>query len=169
MERNTKILLGLGAVALGYYLYTKNKAKSVAQPSSANPCKNPNEVPCNNGSGKCYMANAQYITDPCKIDKPQSSTLMGDVDENYNKCVKEFASLPKPSFRHDPKQYYDEFIKECLKRKQPNYRPSTDSITSLRTIYTCKDGSKEEVNEMQKVKREPPCKNKGGIINSTFK
>jgi hypothetical protein len=37
MERNTKILLGIGAVALGYYLYTKNKAKSVAQVSSGEP------------------------------------------------------------------------------------------------------------------------------------
>jgi hypothetical protein len=37
MERNTKILLGLGAVALGYYLYTKNKAKSVVQASSEEP------------------------------------------------------------------------------------------------------------------------------------
>lgn len=84
MQRNTKILLGLGAVALGYYLYTKNKAKSVAQTSSGepqepstpqpspntNPCKNPNEVPCDNGSGKCYRIDVRYSKDPCKIDTP---------------------------------------------------------------------------------------------------
>ena len=96
MKRNTKILIGLGAVALGYYLYTKSKNVSVAT-----------QTPLNNGS-----------------------YLMVDVDENYNKCVKEFESLPAPPFRYDPKQYFEEYIKECLKTKQPNYKPQTEPIGS---------------------------------------
>jgi hypothetical protein len=93
MTNNQKILLGVGAVALAYFLYKRNS----------------------NG------ANGQA---------PSNPNLEGDVDENYNKCLKEFESLAKPSFRHDPKQYRDDFIKDCMKRssisnpcKYPNEVP----------------------------------------------
>ena len=67
MTKNQKIAIGIGAVALAYWLYTKNKANKSAEtpatpsePNSGgskppnrstnqldNSCSNPNEVPCN--------------------------------------------------------------------------------------------------------------------------
>jgi len=75
MTKKTKILIGVGAVALAYYLYTKSKGTTTTTPPNntpTNPCGE-NEVPCANGSGKCYMVNAQYAKDPCKIDNPNPS------------------------------------------------------------------------------------------------
>lgn len=96
MTNNQKILLGLSAVALGYYLYVKSKKGKLTQ-STRNPCKNEGEVPCNNGSGKCYMIDVQYAQDPCKVDKPKTNTctsgkpfiVINDVINGVVPCPKD--------------------------------------------------------------------------------
>jgi hypothetical protein len=164
MTKNQKILIGVGVVALAYYFYTKRKGSGgiTETPSASNPCKNPNEVPCSNGSGKCYMINARYSEDPCKIDKPIN--LEGDVDENYNKCLKEFESLPMPQGtpRFNFKQYKEDTIKDCMKRS------STTNPSNLQTTnYTCKDGSKFseriDISKVRTMRFIDPCRNNGGI------
>jgi hypothetical protein len=137
MNRNTKILIGLGAAAaIAYYLYAYTKVADIVKLKIyKNPCKGENEVPCNNGSGKCYMIDARYITDPCQIDKPQTTPPMGDVDENYNKCLKEFQSLPplpvQPNF--DFKGYKEDYINSCMKRSQQSSQNiASTGITGLK-------------------------------------
>jgi hypothetical protein len=84
MTNNQKILLGVGAIALAYYFYNKGKGKGKAVSETnptPNPCKNPDEVPCNNGSGKCYSILAKYKSDPCKIEKEATPYLLNTPKE----------------------------------------------------------------------------------------
>lgn len=108
MTQNQKIAIGIGALALGYWLYTKNKAsKSIVttgtstppviddfstlpkNPNEKNPCKGENEVPCANGSGKCYMINARYGSDPCKVET--KTGLGGVVPPNAYRLKQDFS------------------------------------------------------------------------------
>jgi hypothetical protein len=164
MTNNQKILIGVGAIALAYYFYTKSKGGgAISQtPSASNPCKNENEVPCGNGSGKCYLINARYSEDPCKIDKPIN--LGGDVDKKYDACLKEFESLPLPPAQYgfNFKQYKEDYINNCMKKS------STTKPSNLQTTnYTCKDGSKYsktiDITKAQNMRFKDPCGINGGI------
>jgi hypothetical protein len=159
MERNTKILLGIGAVALGYYLYTKNKAKSEPQPSSVNPCKGENQVPCSNGSGKCYMANAQYITDPCKIDKPQPSQEPRKPQSPFMPRVQ---SSPQNSC----------FLKSGISVVLGKFENGKCVPAPPKTvIYTCMDGKRVERDETytESTTIVNPCGTNGGVKTRTEK
>jgi hypothetical protein len=95
MNNNQKIFLGLSAVALGYYFYIKSKKNIATQ----NPCKNENEVPCNNGSGKCYMINARYMQDPCKIDDPKTNISPQEKENLFLSSIR-----PKRGIQISPEQ-----------------------------------------------------------------
>jgi len=85
MTNNQKIILGVGAIALAYWLYTKKGSGASSQtPSDPNPCKNPNEVPCNNGSGKCYNITAKYSKDPCQLTSTNDADLRKICEKQIN-------------------------------------------------------------------------------------
>lgn len=65
MEKNTKILLGLGLVGLAAYLLYTDKQNATVETSPTTPDNCPEgAVPCSNGSG-CYDPNVDYYVDPC--------------------------------------------------------------------------------------------------------
>jgi hypothetical protein len=57
MNKTNKIILGVGAVALLYFIL-KPKAKATTR------CRG-GQVPCGDGSGKCYDPTANYKVNPC--------------------------------------------------------------------------------------------------------
>ena len=89
MTQNQKILLGVGAIALAYFIY-KRKGSGISRQAPSNPCKNENEVPCDNGSGKCYSVLAKYSQDPCKVDNPiKENTIPNNyrLKQDFTKSV----------------------------------------------------------------------------------
>lgn len=69
MTRNQKIAIGLGALALGYWLYTKNKAnKSVETPATSS---NPANIKLPEGS-TIFVRSHEYI--PTTIEKRAEET-----------------------------------------------------------------------------------------------
>jgi hypothetical protein len=183
MERNTKILLGLGAVALAYYLYTKNKAKSDPQAPSkpqTTPDLNKKLSDCmmdlasvrmtkegyEYSIANCMGCNKGLVFNRTTMECEKANVKISQTESTLRKFCEKRIDDAVMSGKPLPAMPKEGLIRQCM---EANRNALSNQQVGGITIYTCKDGSKEEVNEMQKVKREPPCKNKGGIINSTFK
>lgn len=78
MDNKTKVIIGIGLVAVAVYLIAnpKNKVSSsilklmdddttLTAISNLNVCKR-DEVRCVNDNTKCYNPNSDYYVDPCK-------------------------------------------------------------------------------------------------------
>lgn len=95
MTKTNKILIGVGAIALAYYFYTKRGKGSVTSNETQSTPK-----------------------------------LGGDVDKNYDKCLKEYESSPMPNVARgfNFKQYKEDYINNCMKKSQQ--KPYMPQVTN---------------------------------------
>lgn len=81
MNNQTKVLIGVGLVAVILYLASNPKSKlsssilklmdddtTLTAMSNLNVCSK-GEIPCKNDNTKCYDPNSNYYVDPCRISQ----------------------------------------------------------------------------------------------------
>ena len=170
MTKNQKIAIGIGALALGYWLYTKNKASKSAETQLSQEM-----ISCLRS--KMIVANG-------KITEQQFNNLVANnfSESSISSLVDSLSKVanPKADIQALKKSAMAEIyslLKNC-KDSQSNTTPSTTGTTTFEppisslpkkiNVHTCKDGFKINVPDygmMTFAKVQDPCWKHGGTVN----
>ncbi len=186
MTNNQKILIGLGAVALAYYFYTKSKGSGTESQLSQEiiDCLRGkltkltdaqfNKLVENNFSETSLRSLIKETANP----NADINTLTKSSLDEFNKILRDCKN-PTPNPCKNPDEVpcnngsgkcYSILAKyksdPCkIEKEATPYGLNTPKRTEV--TYTCKDGSKETRTEggviQTQVYRPTPCLNKGGI------
>jgi len=115
MTQNQKIAIGIGALALGYWLYTKNKAnKSVETPATSS---NPANIKLPEGS-TIFVRSHEYI--PTTIEKRE------------NECKNRLVEALKTKRPDDLQGFKITFMRDCLSKDGILYDACQSKLANVR-------------------------------------
>lgn len=130
MKKETKIILGVGGLAiLGYLIFKGGKNKANASggvtPSQTAGGRCPSgQVPCSNNINICYDPNVNYVVDPCRDILSTSSS--NQAVEDY---CQEQLRIALMSTRFSNQATKNAFIKNFLKNCRQNNKLTKYRVT----------------------------------------
>jgi hypothetical protein len=136
MKKQTKIILGVGGLAiLGYILLKGGKKKANASgggtPSQTAGARCPSgQVTCPNNKDLCYDPNVNYVVDPCRNILSTSSQ---DSNQESNQAVEDYCQeqlrIALMSTRFSTQAIKNAFIKNFLKNCRQNNKLTKYRVT----------------------------------------
>jgi len=127
MKKQTKIILGVGGLAILGYILLKGKKKAnasggVSQTAGGN-CPS-GQVPCSNNINICYDPNVNYVVDPCRDILSTSSS--NQAVEDY---CQEQLRIALMSTRFSNQATKNAFIKNFLNNCRKNNKLTKYRVT----------------------------------------
>jgi hypothetical protein len=164
MTKQTKILIGVGVVALAYYLF-KDKFKG----GGASTQLSKETIDCLRS--KMIVANGKITEEQFNnlVANNFSESSISSLVETLSKVANPKADIQK--LKNSAMAEFYSLIKNCKDGQKTSMPQMNDNPNLQTTIYTCKDGIKVtqtiDRDKAMVMKFSDPCLKHGGILSYT--